>query len=99
MSKIYQKVSRKRANDGKISIKKPDRKVTRIEYVKSLVNPENQKVSDFVLRNKETIFNRIEKKVVDDIQVLGIEGFTCLIFSIVLNLLFIYSLYSICFLF
>ena len=97
MSKNFQNISRKRANDGKISIKKPDRKVTRLEYVKqnmfmSLVETENQNIPDFVLLNKETNIYQIEKKVVEDIQDLGVKGFTCLLFSIVLNLLFVDSI-------
>ena len=90
MSKNFQNISRKRANDGKLCIKDIDRKVTRLEYVKqnmfkSLVNPKNQNIPVFVLLNKETIFDQVERKVVDDIQVLGIKGLTCTSFSIVLN--------------
>ena len=97
MSKNFQKLSKKRANDGSMSIKKPDRKVTRLESIKqnmfeSLVNPENQTIPDFVLLNKKTMFDLIESKVLDGIQVLGIKGFTCLLFSIVLNLLFVASI-------
>ena len=96
MSKAIQKKSKKRANEINIWIKKPDRRLTR-QYVKqkkfeSLVNPENQTIPDFVLLNKKTMFDLIESKVLDGIQVLGIKGFTCLLFSIVLNLLFVASI-------
>ena len=97
MSKTSQNISRKRANDGKISIKIFDKRVTRLEYVKqnmfkSLVETENQNIPDFVLLNKETNIYQIEKKVVEDIQDLGVKGFTCLLFSIVLNLFFVASI-------
>ena len=86
MSTTFQKISKKRANEIKICIKKSDRRLTR-QYVKenmfkSLVNPENQNIPDFVLVNKKTFFDQIYRKVVDDIQVLEIKGFTCFLFFI-----------------
>ena len=85
MSKNFQNISRKRAIDGKTCIQDPDRKVTKLECVKqnmfkSLVNPENQNIPDFVLLNKKKIFDKIERKIIDDIQVLRIKGFACLLY-------------------
>ena len=87
MSKSFQKISKQRANNGKTCIKKPERNVTRLESVKqnmfkSLVNPENQNIPDFVLLNKKIFFDKIDRKLVNGIQVLGKKGFTCFLFFI-----------------
>ena len=87
MSKTSQNISRKRANDGKISIKIFDKRVTRLEYVKqnmfkSLVNPENQNIPDFVLQNMKKCFDQIDRKVANGIQILRKKGIICFLLFI-----------------
>ena len=66
MFKNSLKISKKCANEGNTCIKEPDRKFTRLECVRqnmfrSLANPENKKVSDFVLQNKKFFSDQIDR--------------------------------------
>ena len=72
--------SQKRAKEAKSWMKVPSRKMTRLEHArqkifKSLTKTVNQNCSEFVILNKQEVFQKFDRNALDKIKNFWNQGF------------------------